>query len=93
MTADMLSYKRSKCQEQDKAKKSPWRKRIRMNPAKSRKVVGQTDRLKRGEITKSKNLEKLDREYCVTEKRTETVLEELRQNVIAIGAKLKRYDD
>ena len=49
--------------------------------------------MKRNELHNVRTKEKLERTYHINEKSIEVVLEEVKQRLIAVGAKLERYDN
>ena len=88
--ADMVKYKQRETNE----KREPhWRRRILEKQRKLRKDLGQISRMKRNEVHNVGTKEKLERTYHINEKSIEVVLEEVKQRLIAVGAKLERYDN
>ena len=51
------------------------------------------EREKRGELRKSGKMEQLEKKYNIKGKGITTVLEELKQRILAKAAKIKRYDN
>ena len=92
VVADLLKCKRTELGDKKESKEPKWRRRIRCKLEKTRVDLGRVDRLRKGELRNKRVAIILEREYQVTRKGTETVHEELRQRVIAIAAKLQRYD-
>ena len=88
--ADMVEYK----QRETNDKREPhWRRRILEKQKKLRKDLGQISRMKRNELHNARTKEKLERKYHINEKSIEVVHEEVKQRLIALGAKLERYDN
>ena len=86
----MVEYKQREINE----KREPqWRRRILEKQKKLRKDLGQMGRMKRNELHNVGTKEKLERNYHVNEKGIEVVHEEAKQRLIAVGAKLERYDN
>ncbi|XP_047488218.1 uncharacterized protein LOC125038695 [Penaeus chinensis] len=78
-----------------RAKKDPWwKRRIEDDIKRIRKDVNILERDLRGELShkKSKTLQRLKEKYRVHKKGIKTVIEELKQRMIAKSAKIKRYD-
>ena len=88
--ADMAEYKQGETND----KREPhWRRRILDKQKKLRKDLGQISRMKRNELHNTRTKEKLERTYHINEKSIEVVHEEVKQRLIAVGAKLERYDN
>ena len=88
--ADILGYK---SRESTNKKEPYWRKRIVDKQKKLRKDLGQVNRMKRNELRNEAVKERLERLYYIKKKGIDTVYEELNQRIVAVGAKLKRYDN
>ena len=87
---DMVEYK----QRETNDKREPhWRRRILEKQKKLRKDLGQISRMKRNELHNARTKEKIERTYYINEKSIEVVHEEVKQRLIAMGAKLERYDN
>ena len=54
--------------------------------------LSRLDSLRKGKLTNERAKSKLEREYSLKEKSLEVVYEELNQRLIAVSAKLQRYD-
>ena len=50
------------------------------------------ERVKRGELRKRSKIEQLEKNYNVRRKGINTVIEELKQRILAKAAKIKRYE-
>ena len=70
-----------------------WRRRILEKQKALRKDLGQLNRMKRNELQNEGTKSKLERKYRIEEKCIVVVHEELQQRLVAIGAKLERYDN
>ena len=88
--ADMVKYK---LRETTEKREPHWRRRILEKQKKLRKDLGQISRMKRNELHNAGTKEKLERIYHLHEKGIEVVHEEVKQRLIAVGAKLERYDN
>ena len=78
-----------------RAKKDPWwKRRIEDDIKRIRNDVNILQRDVRGELShkKSEKLQRLKEKYRVNKKGIKTVVEELKQRMIAKSAKIKRYD-
>ena len=88
--AGMVEYK----QRDNNGKMEPrWRRRILEKQKKLRKDLGQINRMKRSELRNEGVKDKLERSYRIREKGIAVVHEEVKQRLIAVGAKLERYDN
>ena len=87
---DMVEYKQ---RETNEKREPQWRRRILEKQKKLRKDLGKIRRMKRNELHNVGTKEKLKRTYHINEKGIEVVHEEATQRLIAVGAKLKRYDN
>ena len=88
--ADMVEYKK---RETNDKRELHWRRRILEKQKKLRKDLGQISRMKRNELHNARTKEKLERNYHINEKSIKVVQEEVKQRLIAVGAKLERYDN
>lgn len=70
-----------------------WRRRILEKQKALRKDLGQLNRMKRNELQNEGTISKLERKYRIVEKGIDVVHEEVQQRLVAIGAKLERYDN
>ena len=55
--------------------------------------MGKLNRIRQGELQNEGVISKLERKFNVKRKDAEVVNEEVRQRLLAVGAKLKRYDN
>ena len=58
-----------------------------------RKELGQVNRMRLGELRCIGVIPKLERKFYVKRKGAEGVHEEVRQSLVAVGAKLERHDN
>ncbi|XP_067023908.1 uncharacterized protein [Acropora muricata] len=80
-------------QTTQKQSKMPWwQRRIEGGIKRIRKDINLLEREKRGELRKSGKMEQLEKKYNIKGKGITTVLEELKQRILAKAAKIKRYD-
>ena len=80
-------------QTTQKQSKMPWwQRRIEGDIKRIRKDINLLEREKRGELRKSGKMEQLEKKYNIKGKGITTVLEELKQRILAKAAKIKRYD-
>ena len=70
-----------------------WKRRIQKNIDNLRRSISQLDRLKKGEIKKLNIEKRLEREFHIRQKGISTVLEELKQRLVAMSARMRRYED
>ena len=70
-----------------------WRRRILEKQKALRKDLGQSNRMKRNELQNEGTKSKLERKYRIEEEGLVVVHEEVQQRLVAIGAKLERYDN
>ena len=70
-----------------------WKRRILEKQKALRKDFGQLNRMKRNELQNEGTKSKLERKYHIEEKGIVVVHEEVQQRLVAIGAKLERYDN
>ena len=80
-------------QTTQKQSKMPWwQRRIEEDIKRIKKDINLLEREKRGELRKSGKMEQLEKKYNIKGKGITTVLEELKQRILAKAAKIKRYD-
>lgn len=77
---------------QKQSKMRWWQRRIEGDIKRIRKDINMLERGKRGELRKSGKMEQLEKKYNIKGKGITTVLEELKQRILARAAKIKRYD-
>ena len=70
-----------------------WRRRILEKQKALRKDLGQLNRMKRNELQIGGTKSKLERKCHIEEKGIVVAHEEVQQRLVAIGAKLERYDN
>ena len=70
-----------------------WRRRILVKQKVLRKELGQLNRIRWGKLQNEGVLSKLERNFIVKRKSAEVVYEEVQQRLVAVGAKLERYDN
>ena len=88
--AEMVGHKTRKPKEN----RTPhWRRRILEKQKALRKDLGQLNEMKRNELQNEGTKSRLERKYRIEEKGTVVVHEEVQQRLVAIGAKLQRYDN
>ena len=90
VVAEMVGHKT----RNPKENRTPhWRRRILEKQKALRKDLGQLNRMKRNELQNEGTKSKLERKYRIEEKGIVAVHEEVQQRLVAIGAKLERYDN
>ena len=90
VVAEMVGHKT----RNPKENRTPhWRRRILEKQEALRKDLGQLNRMKRNELQNEGTKSKLERKYRIEEKAIVVVHEEVQQRLVAIGAKLERYDN
>ena len=90
VVAEMVGYKT----RNPKENRTPhWRRRTLEKQKALRKDLGQLNRIKRNELQNEGTKSKLERKYRIEEKGIAVVHEEVQQRLVAIGAKLERYDN
>ena len=88
--AEMVGHKTRKPKEN----RTPhWRRRILEKQKALRKDLGQLNEMKRNELQNEGTKSGLERKYRIEEKGIVVVHEEVQQRLVAIGAKLQRYDN
>ena len=90
VVAEMVGHKT----RNPKENRTPhWRRRILEKQKALRKDLGQLNRMKRNELQNEGTKSKLERKYRIEEKGIVVVHEGVQQRLVAIGAKLERYDN
>ena len=69
-----------------------WKRRIERDIKRLRKDINILERSKRGELKSQAKFRDLDKNYCIRKKGLSTVIEELKQRLLAKSAKIKRYE-
>ena len=88
VVAEMVGHKT----RNPKENRTPhWRRRILEKQKALHKDLGQLNKMKRNELQNECTKSKLERKYRIKEKGTVVVHEEVQQRLLAIGAKLERY--
>ena len=72
-------------------KEPKWKRRLQNKIKELRKVLRQLEASKDKDITKFRHWERLERKYSIRVKRLNAVIEELKQKITAIAAKVRRY--
>ena len=72
-------------------KEPMWKRRLENKIKELRKVLRQLEASKDKDITKFRHWERLERKYSIRVKRLNAVIEELKQKITAIAAKVRRY--
>ena len=68
-----------------------WKRRLQNKIKELRKNLSQLEGSKDKDISNFRHWEKLERKYSIRVKRLNVVIEELKQRLIAIAAKVRRY--
>ena len=68
-----------------------WKRRLQNMIKELRKDLNQTEASKDKDISNFRHWERLERKYSISVKRLSVVIEELKQRITAIAAKVKRY--
>ena len=68
-----------------------WKRRLQNKIRELRKDLGQLEALKDKGISNFRHWERLERKYSIRVKRLNVVVEELKQRITAIAAKVRRY--
>ena len=90
VVAEMVGYKNK---EMTGDKQPNWRRRILEKQKVLCKELGQSNRIRRGELQNEGVISKLERKFNVQRIGADVVHEEVRQRLVAVGAKLARYDN
>ena len=88
--AEMMGYKNK---EMTGDRQPNWRRRISEKQNVLCKELGQLNRIRRGELQNEGVISKLERKFNIKTKGADVVHEEVRQRLVAVGAKLERYDN
>ena len=72
-------------------KEPMWKRRLQNKIKELRKVLSQLEALKDKGISNFRHWERLERKYSIRVKRLNVVIEELKQRITAITAKVRRY--
>ena len=72
-------------------KKPMWKRRLQNKIKVLRKDLHQLEALKDKGISNFRHWERLERKYSIRVKRLNVVIEELKQRIVAIAAKVRRY--
>ena len=88
--AEMMGYKNK---EMTGDRQPNWRRRILEKQNVLCKELGQLNRIRRGELQNEGVISKLERKFNIKTKGADVVHEEVRQRLVAVGAKLERYDN
>ena len=70
-----------------------WQRNILEKQKVLRKELRQLNRIRRREVLNDGVISKLERNFSVKRKGSEVVHEEVRQKLVAVAAKLERYDN
>ena len=68
-----------------------WKRRLQNMIKELRKDLNQTEASKDKDISNFRHWQRLERKYSISVKRLSVVIEELKQRITAIAAKVKRY--
>ena len=68
-----------------------WKRRLQNKMKELRKDVSQLEASKDKDISNFRHQERLERKYSIRVKRLNVVIEELKQRITAIAAKVRRY--
>ena len=68
-----------------------WKRRLQNKIKELRKDLSQLEALKNKDISNFRHWQRLERKYSIRVKRLNVVIEELKQRITAIAAKVKRY--
>ena len=68
-----------------------WKRRLQNKIKELRKDLGQLEASKDKGVSNSRHWERLERKYSIRVKRLNVVVEELKQRITAIAAKVRRY--
>ena len=72
-------------------KEPMWKRRLQSNIKELRKDLSQLEASKDKGVSNSRHWERLERKYSIRVKRLNVVVEELKQRITAIAAKVRRY--
>ena len=68
-----------------------WKRRLQNKIKKLKKDLSQLEASKNKDISNFRHWERLERKYSIRVKRLNVVIEELKQRITAIAAKVRRY--
>ena len=68
-----------------------WKRRLQNKIKEVRKDSSQLEASKDKDISNFRHWERLERKYSITVKRLDVIIEELKQRITAIAAKVRRY--
>ena len=74
-------------------KEPMWRKRLQNKIKKTRKDLSQLESSKDKEVSSVRHWQTLERKYSIRSKTLSAVIEELKQRIVAIAAKVRRYEE
>ena len=86
----MASYKNK---EMTGNRQPSWQRRILEKQKVLCKKLGQLNRMRRRKLQNEGVISKLERKFYVKKKVVEVVQEDVRQRLVAVGAKLERYNN
>ena len=72
-------------------KEPMWKRRLRNKIKELRKDLSQLETLKDKDISNFRHWQRLQRKYSIRVKRLNVVIEELKQRITAVAAKVRRY--
>ena len=90
VVAEMVGYKNKKMAGD---RQPNWRRRILEKEKVLRKELGQLNRMRRGELQNEGVTSKLERKFNIKGKSADVVHKEVQQRLVAVGAKLQKYDN
>ena len=70
-----------------------WRRRLQNNIKELRKDLSQLELSKDKEVNNVRHYQTLERKYIIRVKTLGVVIEELKQRIVAIAAKVRRYQE
>ena len=68
-----------------------WKKRLQSKVKELRKILSQLEASKDKDVSNFRHWERLEKKYSIRVKRLNVVIEELKQRITAIAAKVRRY--
>ena len=74
-------------------KEPMWRKRLQNKIKETRKDLSQLESSKDKEVSSVRHWQTLERKYSIRSKTLSVVIEELKQRIVAIAAKVRRYQE
>ena len=78
---------------QQREKKSMWRRKLQNNIKELKKDLRQLKSSKDKEVSNIRYQQTLERKYSIRVKTMGVVTEELKQRIVVIGAKVRRYQE